>query len=164
MKTILLMTYIIGILCTSSTAQSYAEFEALSISNGIQDVREIRANYEKYVYEQNHVLVTNIVPTQVVTNLKPSDVIRSAQQLSLMLTNFSDIVAQTGMDYAALKAYAKAHASELSGDQLSKLQAMDTLWADIAPYAPNGLTNFTPQTVTTNVGTTNIFYQARGAP
>lgn len=126
-----------------------------------KDVFRLERAWQQFDTAQRTEAVTNITPAQIVTNTAPANVIQSAQQLSLMLTNFSAIVAQTGVDYAALKAYAKAHASELSGDQLSKLQAMDILWADVAPYAPDGLVNFKPQTVTTNAAATNVIYRLK---
>lgn len=96
--------------------------------------------------------VSNEVRT--VTNAVPADIVQAAQQISLMLTNFAAIVAQTGVDYAKISGYAKTHASELTGDQLSKLQAMDELWKDVSPFAPQGLASF--RAVTTNTVTVPV--------
>lgn len=95
-------------------------------------------------------VVTNIIPAQVVTSTAPASVIAKAQQLGRILTNFASITSQTGVNYNALKEYALNNAADLTIAQQTMLATCDRLWAEVREYAPNGLLNFSPTTVTTN--------------
>ena len=96
------------------------------------------------------VAVTNVAV--VTTNAAPVQVCAEAQQISAIVTNFPDILAQTGDNVPAFIAYAKSHAATFTADGRDRmLTTMNELLPDVIPYCTGvGLGSFQAQTIVTN--------------
>ena len=123
------------------------------------DVLKARYAADQNMYRRDMIVAEANAPRttpeqRTVTNAVPADVLQKVQQLNLMLTNFTAIIQQVGMNFEAVKEYALNHAAELTPDQQTKLFTCERLWLAVKDHAPDGLANFQP--VTTNTVTVSV--------